>query len=160
MTISSPTETGQVLHTGPGQMAKVKIPKRSSCQSCAHRGFCDPFGTDHMVVTADNALGARSGQEVQVSFHFEKQSKAISILYIIPLAALILGALAGHALNFTGSRDASAALSSLICVVAAFAVIAWRSRRKVRMDPGQQPRIIRILSSTSSVESSVEGKAE
>ncbi len=154
MTNSSPTESGQVLHTGPGQMARVKIPKRTTCQSCAHQGFCDPFGTDHMVVTADNALGARAGQEVQVSFHSEKQSKAICILYILPLAALILGALAGHALNFTGSRDASAALSSLVCVVAVFAVIAWRSRRQTRMHPGQQPRIIRIISSTSSLESS------
>ncbi|MGM0759385.1 MAG: SoxR reducing system RseC family protein [Thermodesulfobacteriota bacterium] len=75
-------------------------------------------------------------------------------LYILPLAALILGALAGHTLHFTGSRDASAALSSLVCVVAVFAVIAWRSRRKARLHPGQQPRIIRIISSTSSLESS------
>ena len=151
---SRATEIGEVLHLLPGQQAKVKIPKHSTCQGCAHRSFCDPFGTEHMVVQADNPIAARSGQQVELSFHPEKQLKAITILYVIPLVALVLGAVLGNGLALFGSPDASAALLSLTCVILAFAAIRWFTRRQEMTDNRQQPRITRIVENTPVVENS------
>ncbi len=146
MPLSSATETGEILHLLPGGLAKVKIPKRSTCQSCAHRGFCNPFGTEFMSVSADNALGAKPGQQVEISFQPQGQKKAILILYLFPLIALVSGALIGWYMNFTNNPDASAALSSLGCLVLVFAVINWHTKRQARKQSGRQPRIIRIVS--------------
>lgn len=120
----------------------IKIPKRSDCQSCSHRGFCNPFGTEYMTVSVDNSLGAKPGQQVEISFQPHGQGKAILILYLLPLVALVLGAVLGHRLNVTGNPDASAALVSLLGLILVFAAIYWQTRRH----PQEQPRIIRILS--------------
>ena len=99
-----------------------------------------------MSVSADNALGAKPGQQVEISFQPQGQKKAILVLYLFPLIALVLGALIGRYMNFATNPDASAALSSLGCLVLVFAVINWHTKRQARKQPGRQPRIIRIVS--------------
>ena len=100
---NSKHEEGIVLEVLEGQ-ARVKIPKSSSCQGCCHKGVCDPFGREHMVVVADNSLQAGIGQKVRVGFYTETQLKAILILYMLPLLGLFLGAIIGnfwHAIDNT-----------------------------------------------------------
>ncbi len=138
-------EQGEVVGLLPESRARVKIPRRSTCQGCSHRSFCDPFGSEHMVVEARNRAQARVGQRVEVSFGREKQSKAILILYIIPLVALILGAAAGNALDPFNNQDASSAVLSILCVALSFVGIRVYSTKRSESHPDQQPVITAIL---------------
>lgn len=138
-------EQGEVIGLLPESRARVKIPRRSTCQGCSHRSFCDPFGSEHMVVEARNRAQARVGQRVEVSFGREKQSKAILILYIIPLVALILGAAAGNALDPFNNQDASSAVLSILCVALSFVGIRVYSTKRSESHPDQQPVITAIL---------------
>jgi len=147
MPLQTSVENGEVIALLPGNKARVKIPRRSTCQGCSHRSFCDPFGTEHMVVEARNSAQAKTGQKVEVSFGREKQSTAIVVLYIIPLAALILGAAVGNSLDPFQNQNASSAALSLLCVILSFAGIKIYSRKRSEIHPDKQPVIISILKS-------------
>ena len=149
MSLYQSVEHGEVIALMPDNKARVKIPRRSTCQGCSHRSFCDPFGSEHMVVEALNSVQARNGQRVEVSFGREKQSKAIFILYIIPLVALILGAAAGNALDPFNNQDASSAVLSILCVALAFVGIRIYSTKRSESHPDQQPVITSILTSST-----------
>jgi len=138
-------ETGEVIHLLPGHRAKVKIPMGPACESCSNRDLCEPFGRDYMVVEATNGPRARPGQVVQVTFTAEKSSKALLLLYILPLAALLLGAALGHQLAFFGAQNLSSAALSLCFVALTFVGLRISTRRKYANRPETQPRISRIV---------------
>ncbi|MCF8030764.1 MAG: SoxR reducing system RseC family protein [Desulfohalobiaceae bacterium] len=138
-------ETGEVIHLLPGNKVKVKIPMGVSCGSCGNRDLCEPFGRDYMVVEATNRLRARPGQVVQVSFTSEKSSKALLILYLLPLAALLLGAALGHQLALFGAQNLSSAVLGLGFVALTFAAIRSYTRRSYAAHPEKQPRISKIV---------------
>lgn len=138
-------ETGEVIHLLPGNKVKVKIPMGASCGSCDNRDLCEPFGRDYMVVEATNRLRARPGQVVQVSFTSEKSSKALLILYLLPLAALLLGAALGHQLALFGAQNLSSAVLGLGFVALTFAAIRSYTRRSYSVHPEKQPRISKIV---------------
>lgn len=125
--------------------ARVKIPKSSSCQGCCHKGVCDPFGREHMVVLADNALGARIGQRVRVGFFSETQLKAILILYMLPLLVLFVGSLAGNYWDPFGNQDLSAAFLGIGGVILTFLGIRSYSIRRSITESEYQPRIEEII---------------
>ena len=139
------TETGEVIHLLPRNRAKVKIPMGASCESCSNKDLCEPFGRDFMVVEATNSLRARPGQVVQVNFTAEKSTKAVLLLYILPLMALILGAALGHKLALFGAQNLSSAVLSLGFVGLAFAGLRIHTRRSYSADPESRPRISRIV---------------
>ncbi len=145
MSLYLDTEKGEVVQQLPDRRARVKIPKRSNCQGCGHRSFCDPFGSEHMLLNVDNSLQAGTGQQVEVAFQAEKQGKAILILYLIPLFALLLGAILGNSLNPLGHRDASASVCSIGFTAITFAGIWYYTRKKAAASPAAQPRVIKIL---------------
>ncbi|MCF8086118.1 MAG: SoxR reducing system RseC family protein, partial [Desulfohalobiaceae bacterium] len=139
------SETGEVIHLLPGHRAKVKIPMGYSCESCGNRDLCEPFGRDYMVVEATNSIRARPGQVVQVSFTAEKPAKALLLLYLLPLATLILGAALGHQLAFFGARNLSSAILSLLFVTLTFVGLRYFTRRRYAANPETQPRVSKIL---------------
>ena len=145
MSLYPDTEKGEVVQLLPEHRARVKIPKRSNCQGCGHRSFCDPFGSEHMLLEVDNSLHAGRGRQVEVAFQAEKQSKAIVILYLIPLFSLLLGAILGNSLNPLGHRDASASVCSIGLTAVSFAGIWYYTRKKAAASPTTQPRVIKIL---------------
>jgi sigma-E factor negative regulatory protein RseC len=143
---NTPTvETGEVIHLLPGNRAKVKIPMGASCGACDNKDLCEPFGRDYMVVEATNSLRARPGQVVQVSFTAERSSKALLLLYILPLAALILGAALGHQLAFFGARNLSSAILSLVFVALSFLGLRSLTQRSYAKNPEKRPRISKIV---------------
>ena len=129
----------------PGKRARVKIPKNASCDTCDHSEFCDPFGNEYMVLEASNHLGARPGQVVQVVFSRQKPLKALALLYLMPLAALLTGAAIGHWIAFFGNQNASSAILSLVLVAVSFFALRIYSNRQYRKDPQSQPRISKIV---------------
>ncbi|MCF8086183.1 MAG: SoxR reducing system RseC family protein [Desulfohalobiaceae bacterium] len=142
------TEQGMVLeHTGDGQ-AKIKVSRRAACRMCSlNESCCEPMGHENMVLVARNDPGARVGQEVQVEFEAVSRGKAMGVLYMIPLAALLIGAILGYNLELFGSRDASAALFGLAFLVASFFGISFYNKATWAREARLQPRIVRILSS-------------
>ena len=146
MSLYPESETGEVIKILPDGKARIKIPKRSNCQGCGHKGFCDPFGSEHMVLETENSLQAKKGQLVRVQFAPQSQGKAIAVLYLIPLLALILGAVAGNALNPFGNQDLSASSFSLGFTALSFFGIRIYSRKQADKSPASQPTISRIES--------------
>ena len=145
MTNTVETETGEVIHLLPGNRVKVKIPMGASCGACDNKDLCEPFGRDYMVVEASNPLRARPGQVVQVSFTPEKSTKALLLLYILPLAALILGAMLGHQLALFGAQNLSSAILSLGFVALTFTGIRFFTQRSYAEHPEKQPRVSKIV---------------
>jgi positive regulator of sigma E activity len=144
--VSEPSsDAGEVVRNLPGAKATVKIPKSSSCEECSHKPFCSPFGTEHMLIEARNPIQASPGQRVQVDFSAETPGKAILVLCIIPLAALLAGAFLGNALDPFGNKDASGAVLSLAGVALAFAGIRAYTRKRAAGDESKEPRIVKLL---------------
>jgi sigma-E factor negative regulatory protein RseC len=136
---------GQVVQAYGGQ-AKVKIPRTASCQSCSEHGeCCAPFGSDFMLVEAQNRVGAGEGQNVEIEFATPSSNTAVLFLYIIPLFALILGAVAGYNLALFGSPDGSAALLSLVFLVLSYLGVHRLHRLLWGRDARYRPRITRLL---------------
>lgn len=52
MQLSSKIESGEVVELLGNGDAKVKVERRSQCVGCSHRGICDPFGSNFMVIRA------------------------------------------------------------------------------------------------------------
>lgn len=146
MSLYPDSETGEVIQVLPGGKARVKIPKRSNCQGCGQRSFCDPFGSEHMVLESENSLLAGPGARVQVSFDPERQGKAIVILYLIPLVALMLGAFIGNSLDPFANKDLSASIFCLAFTGLSFFGIRIYTKKKGAKNPSSRPRIVQILS--------------
>ncbi|MBU2521999.1 MAG: SoxR reducing system RseC family protein [Proteobacteria bacterium] len=143
--ISGRIEEGVVTELLNNNYANVKIPKKTSCGLCDHKGFCNPFGKDHMVIAADNKLKAIVGQKVRIEVRAADEGKAITILYVIPLIAMFIGALIGNALNLFENKDASAAFFSFLFLVITFLCIRYYSRTKYEKNISYKPTIVKIL---------------
>lgn len=98
-----------------------------------------------MMILAANPLNADAGQRVRIAFKAETKGKATTILYIIPLIGLLLGAFVGDALDPFGNRDASAAFFCLLFVGITFLGIRYYSYRKYERDVAYKPTIVEIV---------------
>lgn len=98
-----------------------------------------------MIILAVNPLNAGAGRRVRIAFKSEKEGKAATILYIIPLIGLLIGAFVGDALNLFGNRDASAAFFSILFVTITFLGIRYYSHRRYESDVSYRPTIVEII---------------
>lgn len=117
------------------------------CESCDHRSFCNPFGSDHMLLEAQNPIQAQPGQTVRIEFRPEKPLKAMFILYLIPLLCFLAGAVIGHLLDPFNNEDLSAVVLSLCSMIISFIAIRQMNQRKLRISPSFEPRIVSVISS-------------
>ncbi len=138
-------EEGEVIKILPKHRAKVKIKRHSQCVGCQHRGFCDPFGKEFMVVDVLNTIGAKIGQKVEVEFPNYPKTKAMFVLYIIPLFALIIGALIGNFLDPLHNKDASSVVFCLLFVLLSFVGIKLYTKFLSKKSSSFEPRIINIF---------------
>ncbi|HUJ17551.1 MAG TPA: SoxR reducing system RseC family protein [Nitrospirota bacterium] len=129
-----------------GDMAKVAILKKSACEQCAASGVCHPG--DEELMEAANPLGARKGQKVKVVIAPQIYLKASIILYGIPMAAFITGAiLAKKTAIAYGAADSDlwAFLAGTACLVVSFMFIRGYNK-KVEKTQKYKPVIGEILS--------------
>jgi len=73
-----------------GNMAKVRATRHGDCKNC---GACP--GENAMVVDARNPISAKVGQNVAFEIQEVNMLQAAFVVYIMPLVAIFLGALAG-----------------------------------------------------------------
>ena len=130
-----------------GDMAKVAILKKSACESCAASGVCHPGDQEYME--ADNPLGAKKGQKVKVVVAPQIYLRASLIIYGIPMAALIGGAIVAKniavAYGAETQSDLWAFFSGMACLVVSFIFIR-RYNNKVEKTKQYKPVIVEILS--------------
>lgn len=135
-------QEGIVLEVTDNHMAKVKTSRHNNCENC---GACP--GNSALVLEARNDLGAKPGQRVAIEVKEINMLKAAFIVFILPLIAIFIGAVAG---GFFADKFGYQPLWSQI-IGGTFAFILSVVYIKffdsaARFDIKKQPTIIRILS--------------
>jgi sigma-E factor negative regulatory protein RseC len=130
-----------------GNTAKVAILRKSACESCAAGGVCHPG--DESFMEAANPLGAVKGQKVKVVVAPQLFLKASIILYGIPMAAFIGGAIIAKnlAVKYAGeaNSDLWAFIAGTACLLVSFVFIRSYNK-KVEKTQKYKPVIVEILS--------------
>lgn len=137
-------EQGEVIAVEDNQ-AKVRIKRSPKCQGCSGERMCGMFGKDHMVLTALNPVGASKGQRVCIKFKVEDEVKASFILYLVPLAGLVTGALIGYNLKILGDKEISAAVFGFLFMTLAFVGIKYYTHIRYTKDQSYNPTITKVM---------------
>lgn len=150
---------GVVVVTTPGS-AWVETNRRSACGHCESSGACgtsllaNTFGNKPTRVEVANGLGARVGDRVVLGLPEGGFLLGSLLLYLLPLAGLLVGALLGQ---FLAIRQALAlvepwaVLGGLLGLTAALGLL--RIVDISRRDPGRfQPVMVRRLARAPVVE--------
>lgn len=125
-----------------GNMAKVKTSRHNDCDNC---GACP--GNSAIILDALNPVDAKRGQLVVIEIQQINMLKAAFIVYMLPLVAVFIGAVAGGAaaeywaFPIAGSR--------IIGGLAAFLLAVGYIRYfdySARSDDKMQPVIVKVLS--------------
>ena len=107
-------EAGFVLRV-EGELAIVKTKRSTMCDGCGSGGFCRALGGgSDMEVAARNEAGAKVGDEVRVTVPPKTFLKASFLVYMVPVAALIVGALLGSRLGPSLSAGVSSDLFAVV----------------------------------------------
>ncbi len=103
-----------------GDECQVAILRQSACgENCAHcKGGCTPTDT---IITAENHVGAKAGDRVMLEIPDKTGIKAAALVYLLPIIALITGALLSYS---RGMTDGAVALISLASMIAAI-LLVW-----------------------------------
>lgn len=80
-----------------GNKALVKAEKSPSCENCASREACHiTIGTNEVVIEAENSVNAKFGDKVVVTIGSATILKTSLMLYLTPIAGLIIGVILGQ----------------------------------------------------------------
>lgn len=145
-------ETGRVIAV-QGELAEVERQPRSGCGSCAVKGTCGTsllaryFGPKRLLLQAHNPIGAGPGEHVIIGLSEGSLLEASILAYLVPLLAMIGGAVVGV---FVAERLVPAytqilsAVTGLGGLVAALTWLVGFIRAK-SLDERYRPRILRRL---------------
>lgn len=137
-------EEGEVIAV-EGNQAKVRVRRSPACDSCSTRKTCGLLGEGETVLTALNTVGASKGQRVRVSLKVEGEVKASFILYLVPLAGLVAGALIGYHSQVLGDKEISGAVFSLLFVALTFLGIKYYAHIRYAKDQSYIPTITKVV---------------
>jgi sigma-E factor negative regulatory protein RseC len=141
-------EVGTIVELKSKAIAKVLCTKSSMCEHCASAGLCH-MGDDNrsMQVEALNSLGAEVGDRVRLVTSTRSFLQSSFILYIVPLIALVIGAVAGemigHHITVGIDPNLLAALIGTTSLAGSFVLIRVASRAIPREN--YMPRITEII---------------
>lgn len=138
-------ECGIVAETR-GNMVRVEASAVDMCASCASRGSCHSImGDKTRSLWIRNTLDASMGDRVEFAVRESAVVGLSALFYLMPVALMILGVLAGHRLRFFGldSELAAAILGSggfLLSMAAIKAASLFIQRRA-----SYQPVLLKII---------------
>lgn len=118
-----------------GDTARVRIRRSDACGKCR---ICVPLGDGSMVIGAKNSLCAGVGEGVRVEIDDSRRLSAAFMVFILPLAGLLAGCLAGLALS--GSEKIGFLLGAGMFILV-FAMLRWYDR-KIGTRDRSWPRIV------------------
>ncbi len=128
------TERGIVLSVD-GDRVRVEVTRSAMCAHCENQGTCNALGSSpKSVVSAVNEAGAGEGDLVEISMTESRVLKAAALVYLVPVAGLVIGAMLGDA--YAGalglSADAGSGLGAVAGIAAGLSVTTIAARRASR----------------------------
>ena len=141
-------EQGIVIDVKGGK-AFIKTEKGTSCESCVARETCHgTIGTNEVIIEAENRINAKFGDKVVVMVGTATLLKASFILYLGPIAGLILGVVLGQILvkQFTLSINPdllSGTLGALFLIITFFGIRMYGKRLEKK--EGFRPVVVKVL---------------
>jgi sigma-E factor negative regulatory protein RseC len=139
------TEQG-VVDRVSGPKAVVRIEKSSACAACQSRESCQEGSGREMVIEVANDLGAGEGDRIEISIPGGSFLILSLLVYLLPVAALIAGAVAGGA--FAGTLHMNPTFASIVGGCLGIGVTFYALKRLDRSSRAQKefrPRMTRIL---------------
>ena len=85
-----------------GNIAEIVIEKQSACGSCSAKAGCGTsllstwFGRRQLRLNLDNVIAAKPGDTVVLGMDEASLQRGSLLLYALPLAGLLVGAIAGE----------------------------------------------------------------
>jgi sigma-E factor negative regulatory protein RseC len=142
-------EFGSVIELKEKEIAIVLCQRNSACTHCAARGLCAVKDDDgSQTIEVHNTLGAQPGDKVKVSISTKSFLQSSFLLYIVPLIALIVGAvigqLVGQHLEEGPDPNLLAAFTGTAFLIGSFFVIRFCTRAIPK--EAFMPRITEIIS--------------
>lgn len=118
-----------------GDKARVRIERSDACSRCR---VCVQMGNGSMVIGAKNVIGSGVGERVSVEIDDSRHLRAAFMVFILPLAGLLVGCLMG--LAFTGSEKIGCLTGAGMSILV-FMVLRWCDR-KIGTRDQSWPRIV------------------
>lgn len=126
------TQNGVIRETGGDGFAQVCITQRTACgHSCEDCGGC-AAGSRELLVRARNPLEARAGETVTVASQTGRVLGAAALVYVLPLALMLLSALVCAGL---GGSQTACALAAILALAAGSGLAVCLGRARHRKAP-------------------------
>jgi len=126
--------------------AVVRVMKTSACDHCGSRSSCHILSGREMLVEVANDLQAKVGDHVELRVPSGSLLKLSLLVYLLPVALLVVGAYVGGA--WAKSLDiqptAASIIGAALAMGLAFYLLRWYEKiERARGD--HRPRMTRIL---------------
>ena len=146
------TTLGFVLQTD-GTRASVSTSRTGACGHCSERGACGVDGGGSArseVVTAENPIGARPGDLVELHLATGTAMRLSALIWLLPLAGLVGGGALGASLHERVGlgEDAGVLIGAVVGMAAAFGLLRIADRRAAG-DQALVPTIAKIVQNAS-----------
>ena len=144
-------QQGYIVEIVDSVTAKLKLKRHSACTSC---GKCATTSEEkYIIVEADNTIGAKVGDRVEVNMETVNVLKAAFIAYTIPLLALLLGTVGTFyglkAKNITNNVEIISGEAGLIFTILSFLILK-KNDKKFRESKEYIPIVTKIIVSSGS----------
>ncbi len=103
------------------QKAVVRIQQSSKCATCDSRDSCDVSSDKKILIEVANDLQAKIGDLVEISMPENSLLQLSMLVYLLPIIALIAGALVGE--NMAGHLNTDPNLTAVFSGGAAMALV-------------------------------------
>jgi len=123
---------GLVIKIKEDGIAQVVTDRKNACGGCGSTHSCNScLSNSKMTAEALNSIGAKEGDLVEISLNSGVVLKSAAAMYLIPVAGLMAGALAGVGVSSILAVDEtiSAIIFSIIGLCLGFMTTALISRR-------------------------------
>lgn len=124
------TEEGTITRV-TGDKAWVLVKRSEMCECCSSRGICHTLGGGkNMEAEAVNTAGGRVGDRVRIKISTGSLWKISLLFYMIPVLALVLGALVGLmvANQLRSDPELMSALLAIVFAGLSLLAIKWIAR--------------------------------
>jgi sigma-E factor negative regulatory protein RseC len=144
-------ERGIVEKVEPG-WAWVKTKRSSACSSCGSRHHCLTQGADQMVVKAQNRVGAKKGDEVELYLSSKTKLKGTAIVYLIPVLGIFVGAFSANPLSGAFGLNPSLGMAVFTVIGLVSSVFLMRHlANRMASDQALTPQVKRVILSIPSL---------
>ena len=141
-------EIGTVVELKSKHTAVVMCKKSSLCENCAANGSCIIGDDDHIrLIEVQNSLAATIGEQVRIATTTKSFLQSSFLLYIVPLIALVVGAVVGKLVgeNLSTGLDPNllSAVFGVFFMIGSFVIL--RVGSSTLSQEAYMPKIVEIL---------------